>query len=156
MTSKPDTKNHARNIVALLSGLTFAIGLGLAGMTNPAKVIGFLDVTGDWDPSLGIVMAAAIAVYLPVVRKLQGKGAPRLDVKFHWPTKIHIDRRLVLGATLFGIGWGLAGYCPGPAIVVATTATVPALVVIASMVAGMVAQHLLLQRGVANTLLRKN
>lgn len=155
MTSKPDNE-RARLAVALISGLVFALGLGLAGMTNPAKVIGFLDVAGDWDPSLGVVMAAAIAVYFPVSRAMRGKRAPRFDVQFHLPTLTDVDRRLVLGAAVFGVGWGLAGYCPGPAIVAATTATVPALVLIAAMVTGMLGQHLLIQRGVANLLLRKN
>ncbi len=106
-----------RNIVALLSGLLFAAGLGLAGMTKPAKVAAFLDVTGDWDPSLMLVMVGAIGVYALAVVAAKRRGVPLFAPEFAWPSLKMIDARLVGGAALFGIGWGLSGYCPGPAVV---------------------------------------
>lgn len=106
-----------RNIVALLSGLLFAAGLGLAGMTKPAKVAAFLDVTGDWDPSLMLVMVGAIGVYALAVVAAKRRGVPLFAPEFAWPSLKRIDARLVGGAALFGIGWGLSGYCPGPAVV---------------------------------------
>lgn len=105
-----------RHLVAFVSGLLFALGLGIAGMTDPARVLAFLDITGDWNPNLALVMAGGIAVVLPVHRVLLGRKAPLLDAKFHWPTRSDVDRPLVLGAVLFGLGWGLAGICPGPAL----------------------------------------
>lgn len=156
MSDANPTRWTAPAAVALFSGFVFAIGLGLAGMTNPAKVIAFLDVAGDWDPSLALVMGAAIAVYFPVVRALSRKEAPRLDARFHWPTKLHVDRPLLIGAALFGVGWGLAGYCPGPAIVASTTATVPVLALFGAMLVGMIGQNLLIQRGLASRVLRRD
>lgn len=136
-------------VVALISGLLFALGLGIAGMTNPAKVLAFLDLFGDWDPSLMFVMGGAILVYAPVYRVLRGRDAPRFADRFHWPTAKDIDARLVIGSALFGIGWGLAGLCPGPAMVALTTGAVPFLVFGAAMIAGM-----LLQRQVTRLLAR--
>jgi uncharacterized membrane protein YedE/YeeE len=134
------------NIVAFVSGLLFAIGLGVAGMSNPHKVLNFLDVFGDWDPSLALVMAGAILVYLPVYRRLSGEPAPKFADSFHWPSKKDVDATLVVGSILFGIGWGIAGYCPGPAIVAATTVTGPALAFFAAMVFGMLAHGFLARR----------
>ncbi len=128
---------------AALAGLVFALGLGLAGMTQPSKVIGFLDVAGDWDPSLAFVMGGAIAVHLTAYRLLRGRGRPLVASRFQLPTRTDIDLSLVLGAAIFGVGWGLGGYCPGPALVSAGALQKPALIFLAAMAAGMVLQHLL-------------
>ncbi len=99
-------------MVPFAAGLLFAVGLGLAGMTVPAKVIAFLDVLGRWDPSLALVMGGAVAVYLPAVQWLRRSGRLR-SLRAEGP----IDLPLVLGAAMFGVGWGLSGLCPGPALV---------------------------------------
>lgn len=105
-----------RLFVSLLAGLIFGLGLGVAQMSNPAKVQAFLDVTGDWDPSLALVMGGAVAVTLLGFRLVRRRGRPLLDDRFHWPLLSNVDGQLILGAALFGVGWGLSGYCPGPAI----------------------------------------
>lgn len=97
-------------LLAFVAGVVFAVGLVLSDMTSPARVVGFLDVTGGWDATLAFVMAGAIAVYAPVVRLTRGRTA-------HLPAQTAIDKRLVAGAAIFGVGWGLSGYCPGPALV---------------------------------------
>lgn len=117
---------------AFVSGLLFALGLVLSGMTQPAKIIGFLDLFGRWDPSLAFVMAGAIAVHLPVYRLVARRRPP-----FAAPGDERIDAALVGGAALFGVGWGLAGYCPGPAVVAAVSGQVSTLVFVASMAVGM-------------------
>ncbi|MCX4243748.1 DUF6691 family protein [Paraliomyxa miuraensis] len=124
-------------LVALVSGLLFAVGLGIAGMTQPQKVIAFLDVTGDWDPSLAFVMGGAILVYMPILRLMKHRGRAVLAPTLQLPTREDLDARLLLGAAMFGIGWGLAGYCPGPALVSLASLTVPALLFGAAMSAGM-------------------
>ena len=108
-----------RNLVAFVSGLLFALGLGIAGMTDPARVLAFLDITGDWNPNLALVMVGAIAVHFVAHRVIVRRRSPLLRDVFHLPTARELDRGLLLGAALFGIGWGLAGVCPGPALVVA-------------------------------------
>jgi uncharacterized membrane protein YedE/YeeE len=124
-----------RRLVPFLSGLLFAVGLGVSGMTDPRKVLGFLDVFGRWDASLALVMAGAIAVHLPFLRFVQ--RTPILDDDgCAVPSGRLADPPLVVGSALFGVGWGLAGYCPGPALVSATTLSAPVLVFVASMVAG--------------------
>jgi uncharacterized membrane protein YedE/YeeE len=105
-------------VVAFLAGLVFAVGLALAGMTMPSKIVAFLDVTGAWDPSLALVMLSAIGVYLPVHRAVRRRGRPVLaGAVLSVPSETAIDGRLVGGAAIFGVGWGLSGLCPGPAIV---------------------------------------
>jgi hypothetical protein len=133
-------------VVAFITGLLFAIGLGIAGMTNPNKVLNFLDVFGDWDPSLALVMGGAILVYAPVYRRLKGEQAPKFGERFHWPTKSDIDTKLVVGSILFGIGWGIAGFCPGPAIVAAASGQAATLAFFAAMVLGMLAQGFIARR----------
>jgi uncharacterized membrane protein YedE/YeeE len=96
--------------LAFLAGVIFALGLVISDMTSPARVIGFLDVIGTWDPTLAFVMAGAIAVLAPIAHWARNRPA-------HWPTQTAIDARLVGGSMIFGIGWGLSGYCPGPALV---------------------------------------
>lgn len=101
---------------ALLSGCMFGIGLTIAGMTEPAKVLGFLDVIGAWDPTLALVMGGALAVTLPAFALILRRKHPLLASTFDLPSRRDIDGSLLVGAALFGIGWGLAGLCPGPAI----------------------------------------
>ena len=103
-------------IFSLLSGIIFGFGLTVSSMTNPAKVIGFLDITGNWDPSLMFVMIGAIAISAPLFYLLRNKTKPLFDLKFEIPTTKNIDKKLILGASIFGIGWGMVGFCPGPAI----------------------------------------
>lgn len=124
-------------VVAFACGALFAVGLALGGMTQPAKVIAFLDVFGEWDPSLAFVMAAAIAAYMPFYRRVVGMRSPFLARMFDLPERVRIDWRLLVGAAVFGIGWALAGFCPGPALASAAAGRTEALVVVAAMGAGM-------------------
>lgn len=132
-----------RVLPGFVVGALFALGLLLAGMTRPERVIGFLDVGGSWDPTLAFVMAGAIAVHVLGLRLVQRRRAPLFGPTFHLPARRDIDGRLVLGAGLFGIGWGLAGYCPGPALVSLGAGGTTALIFAGAASAGMVAQHLL-------------
>lgn len=103
-------------VAALVAGAIFGAGLALGGMTDPAKVRAFLDLAGDWDPSLALVMAGAIGVHLTLSRLVLRRAAPLYAPRFDLPARTAIDRRLVFGAAIFGVGWALAGVCPGPAI----------------------------------------
>jgi uncharacterized membrane protein YedE/YeeE len=103
-------------IAAFGSGLVFGLGLVISGMTQPSKVLGFLDVFGNWDPTLAIVMACALLVTAPGFALLKRRDTSILGVALDWPTRRAIDRSLIGGAALFGIGWGLVGLCPGPAL----------------------------------------
>ena len=103
-------------ITALSAGAIFGAGLALAGMLNPAKVVGFLDIFGMWDPSLGLVMAGGILVNATGHYFVMKRHRPMLDTRFELPTSSHIDRPLLIGSAIFGTGWGLAGYCPGPVV----------------------------------------
>lgn len=124
-------------LMALITGLVFGIGLIVSGMTNPAKVLGFLDLAGRWDPSLALVMAGAILVALPAFRVAARRRQSLLGEPMHLPTATRIDRRLVLGSLAFGAGWGLAGFCPGPALASLATGSVQPLIFCAAMLAGM-------------------
>jgi hypothetical protein len=105
-------------VVAALGGAVFAVGLVVSGMTDPAKILGFLDVAGGaWDPSLAFVMVGAIGVFLPAHRWSLGWARPRAAATFRCPLATRLDARLLGGAALFGIGWGASGFCPGPALV---------------------------------------
>lgn len=128
-------------LAALGAGAVFAVGLAISGMTLPSKVTGFLDVTGAWDASLAFVMGGAIAVHLVLQRLIRKRPAPLFDVKFHVPTRKDIDPKLVVGAALFGVGWGLGGYCPGPGLVSAASGSPGALVFVVGMTLGMLAEH---------------
>ena len=133
-------------IASLLSGLVFGLGLIVSGMANPAKVLGFLDLAGAWDPSLALVMAGAIAVGLVAFGVAKGRTRSLLGAEMKLPTSRQIDRRLVGGSLLFGIGWGIAGYCPGPALVALGMGQPKALVFVAAMLAGMALFELLERR----------
>jgi len=122
---------------ALLSGLMFGLGLILAGMTNPAKVLAFLDLGGLWDPSLGLVMGGAIAVGLIAYRIAGKRSTSFLGLPMNIPTSHIIDKRLVIGGLVFGIGWGLAGICPAPAFVLLGAGSVKGIVFLIAMLIGM-------------------
>lgn len=134
-----------RTVVDVLIGALFAVGLVVSGMTQPGKVVHFLDVTGAWDPSLALVMAGALLVHGLVLWGTRGLARPTLDAQFRAPAPGRIDTPLVLGSALFGVGWGLAGYCPGPALVGAVAGPA-ALTFTASMLGGMALQGLLARR----------
>ena len=124
-------------LASLLCGFVFGCGLLISAMVSPTKVLAFLDVFGDWDPSLAVVMAAAVTVTWMGFRIAARHGQPFLAEKCEWPTKTKIDAPLVLGALVFGVGWGLAGLCPGPAVVNLATLSPKALVFVAAMITGM-------------------
>lgn len=122
---------------SLLAGLVFGLGLIASGMANPAKVLGFLDLAGAWDPSLAFVMAGAIAVGTVAFRVARRRTVSLLGAEMRLPAARDIDRRLVAGSLLFGIGWGMGGFCPGPALVALGMGEIKALVFVAAMLAGM-------------------
>ena len=102
-------------ILALVAGTLFGLGLAISQMVNPNKVLSFLDITGDWDPSLALVMAGALAVAIPCFRWVRHQDKPILGSRFHITTKTLLDKPLLIGSAVFGVGWGMTGYCPGPA-----------------------------------------
>jgi uncharacterized membrane protein YedE/YeeE len=128
---------NRERLSALVVGLLFGLGLMLAGMTDPGKVIGFLDLAGNWDPSLAFVMGGAIAVGLGAFALARRRTVAFLGGAMHLPTARDIDKRLLLGSLLFGIGWGLGGFCPGPALVSLATGNAKAIVFVVAMLAGM-------------------
>jgi uncharacterized membrane protein YedE/YeeE len=123
--------------VGLLSGLIFGLGLALSGMLDPARVLGFLDVAGHWDPTLAFVLAGAVAVSFAGYRLSLRMARPAFAERFDVPVATRIDRRLLAGAVLFGIGWGLAGFCPGPAIASFGLLRAGSLLFVAAMLIGM-------------------
>lgn len=126
----------AARLVAFAVGLTFGLGLVVSQMVNPAKVLGFLDVAGRWDPSLAVVLAAAVAVSAAGYALARRRGRPLLDGELRVPTRREIDPRLLLGAAVFGIGWGLVGLCPGPALTALAFGRWEAALFVAAMAAG--------------------
>jgi uncharacterized membrane protein YedE/YeeE len=138
-----------RNAAVFATGALFALGLAVSGMTKPSKIMGFLDLAGHWDASLAFVMLGAIAVHFVAYRVIRRRSAPLFDTKFHVPTRKDIDLRLVLGAALFGIGWALAGFCPGPGLVAAGGGSLQAAVFLVGMTLGMLVEH-----GVARAIAR--
>ena len=124
-------------LTSLLAGLVFGLGLLVSGMANPAKVIGFLDLAGDWDPSLGLVMAGAIAVGVVAFAVARRRTVSFIGAGMKLTTPHRIDRRLVLGSVLFGVGWGVAGFCPGPGLVALGMGESKAIVFVGAMLAGM-------------------
>jgi uncharacterized membrane protein YedE/YeeE len=132
---------------ALLVGLLFGTGLLVSGMTDPFKVIGFLDIAGAWDPSLAFVMIGAVLVGLIAFRLAGSRSATLLGGEMRLPESRGIDRRLVIGSLAFGVGWGLAGLCPGPAVVALGAGYVQAAVFVGAMLAGMALYEILDRRG---------
>lgn len=126
-----------KQLIALISGIIFALGLGISGMTQTHVVKGFLDVFGSWNLSLMGVMIGAIAINAIVYQIIKKKNHPLLDKKFYLPTNNHIDKNLLVGAAIFGLGWGWAGICPGPGIVSLVSGKTEILVFVGSMIAGM-------------------
>lgn len=124
-------------ISAFVVGLVFGLGLVISGMTQAQKVIGFLDVVGDWDPSLMFVMLSAIPVHFLSYKWIANRSSPLLDMKWHYPTKKEITKPLIWGSILFGMGWGLGGFCPGPALVAIGSGALPLVLFVISMFLGM-------------------
>ena len=131
-----------RPLVALMSGLLFGLGLIISGMVNPAKVVGFLDLAGNWDPSLILVMGGGVTVTTAIFWLVLRRQRPLFETKFYLPTKADLDGRLLSGAALFGIGWGLAGLCPGPALTGLATLEPSVVLFVGAMLIGMALQHL--------------
>ena len=125
-------------IASLLCGLVFGAGLLISGMVQPTKVLAFLDIFGAWDPSLAVVMVAALAVSIPGFMLANGRARPLLAPQGFWPTRSDIDQPLIVGATLFGIGWGLVGLCPGPALESLASLSPDVLVFVVAMTVGMI------------------
>jgi len=126
-------------VVAFASGLLFALGLGVSGMTRPEKVLAFLDVAGRWDPSLAFVMLGAIGVHAVLLRVILRRRAPLLAPAFALPVRSEVDARLLVGAAIFGVGWGLAGLCPGPAVTVLASGRMLGVAFVLAMLVGMLA-----------------
>lgn len=124
-------------ITALLSGLLFGVGLIISGMTNPQKVLAFLDITGQWDPSLAFVMLGAIPMMALTYRLIRGRSNTCLHQEIQVPANRKLDTKLIAGAVLFGIGWGLVGYCPGPALASLLSGFASPVIFVLAMVAGM-------------------
>jgi len=132
-----------KSLVSFISGVVFALGLGISGMTRPVKVIGFLDFTGHWDPSLAFVMIGAITIYFIAYRLIRTRSGPVLTEKFSVPPRTDVDRNLVVGAAVFGAGWGLGGFCPGPALTSLAAGAAPVVIFVAAMAAGMYLQGMM-------------
>jgi uncharacterized protein len=127
-----------RQVIALFTGLLFGLGLVLSGMTQPTKVIGFLDIVGAWDPSLAFVMMGAIGVHFTAYQWfIKPRQTPLFDAQFHLKKDHKPDTKLLLGAVIFGAGWGLAGYCPGPGIVAIGLGSTNAIIFVLGMLLGM-------------------
>lgn len=133
-------------LLNLAAGLIFGLGLVISGMANPAKVLNFLDVAGNWDPSLAFVMLGAIAVTATGFRFVLRRPKPLLEQSFHLPGQSSIDRPLVIGSAIFGLGWGLFGFCPGPAITSLGLAATGTLVFVPMMLIGIAAAALIRRR----------
>ncbi len=123
--------------VSLLAGVVFGVGLIVSGMANPAKVVGFLDLTGAWDPSLALVMAGAITVGVVAFFVADRRTVSFTGAEMKLPAARHIDRRLILGSLMFGVGWGIAGFCPGPGLVALGIGQAKALAFVTAMLVGM-------------------
>ena len=135
--TKLSTMTLLQRLSEFTVGLLFGLGLILSGMTDPRKVLGFLDLAGDWDPSLALVMGGAIAVGVLAFALAKRRGSSLLGSPLHLPTNTRLDRRLILGSLAFGIGWGMAGLCPGPALVSMAAGQGKALWFVLAMLAGM-------------------
>lgn len=126
-----------KNIITFITGLIFGLGLLISGMTNPAKVIGFLDITGLWNPSLAFVMVGGIAVAFFGFKYIEKKSQTVFDDSVHLPGTTHISKDLVIGSLMFGAGWGIAGFCPGPALVALGAGYKEAFIFVLAMIVGM-------------------
>jgi len=134
---------NKQHLIAFIVGLIFALGLGISGMTQPSKVIGFLDITGDWDPSLAFVMVGAIGVHALSYLVKQKREKPIFAPDFSIPTNTQLDKPLIIGAVLFGTGWGLGGFCPGPALVSLVSLSSEVLLFCGGMISGFICYKLL-------------
>ncbi|MCC5852721.1 MAG: YeeE/YedE family protein [Alkalimonas sp.] len=123
-------------MIAFIAGLLMSIGIAVSMMIDPAKVLGFLNLSGNWDPSLALVMAAALAVYSVGFRLVRGRSAPLMAEKFQLPNASKIDKPILIGAAVFGLGWGLVGYCPGPALAALSSGSFATLSFVLAMVVG--------------------
>lgn len=133
--------------IALISGVLFGVGMAISGMANPQKVLGFLDVFGEWDPSLLFVMGGALAIFMPSYSWfIKPRNAPISSERFCLPKNKQIDRRLILGAVIFGLGWGLAGICPGPALASLTIGNSDVWIFVIAMALGLTGTHRVLLR----------
>ncbi|MBW4706280.1 YeeE/YedE family protein [Roseobacter sp. YSTF-M11] len=135
-----------RNILTLLIGVVFGTGIALSGMANPAKVLNFFDIAGTWDPSLAFVMGGALIVTFIGYRFVLKRDHPVYEPAFDIPTKKTLDARLLTGAGIFGIGWGIAGFCPGGALPALGTANPKVILFVAALIAGMLGTRLLMTR----------
>ncbi len=133
-------------VASFLVGLLFGLGLVVSGMINPERIIGFLDITGRWDPTLLFVMAGAFVVSFAGYRIALSRKKPILADGFSLPTKTQIDRPLLAGAALFGVGWGLSGFCPGPGVTALSLGAIEPLIFVAAMTAGMIVHKVLTAR----------
>ncbi|TXD44542.1 YeeE/YedE family protein [Lujinxingia vulgaris] len=134
-----------RHLVIALSGFIFAIGLGVAEMTRPEKVIAFLDLFGEWDPSLAFVMGGAVLVYAITFPIISKRDRPFFSPRFYLPERRDLDKRLIIGGALFGIGWGLGGFCPGPALTGAAAGLTSAFIFVPAMLIGILIADRFLQ-----------
>ena len=130
-------------LISLLAGLIFGLGLALSGMTSPAKVLDFLDLAGNWDPSLLFVLGGAVGVTAIVFRWILRRNKPLFSDQFFLPLAKNIDGKLIVGALIFGIGWGISGYCPGPAIASLASPNWETWIFLPAMLAGILLQRLL-------------
>lgn len=133
-------------VSALICGLLFGAGLAVSGMMNPAKVLGFLDIAGAWDPTLAFVMGGALAITVPGFALLKKRTGPLFEPNFNLPTRRDIDTRLIIGAAIFGVGWGVVGFCPGPALAALGSGMTEVAVFVGAMIAGMAIFRLTLGR----------
>jgi len=138
-----------RLVTALLVGLIFGLGISVSGMANPAKVLNFFDLAGTWDPSLAFVMAGALAVAIPGYRLVLARPAPAFEDRFQLPDTRVIDRRLILGSATFGIGWGIAGFCPGGALPAIGTGDSAVFLFLAALIGGLLGARVLQARAPA-------
>jgi uncharacterized membrane protein YedE/YeeE len=138
-----------RRLSAFGSGFLFAIGLGLAGLLRPARIIGFVDFFGVWDPSLAFAMGGAVGLGVVLFRFVLKRPRPFFDSTFHLPARRRVTPSLVIGAAVFGVGWGLSGYCPGPAVTASVLGDGRELVVLGTMVAGIAGARFMLSRRAA-------
>ncbi|MFA5950070.1 MAG: DUF6691 family protein [Hyphomicrobium sp.] len=132
-----------RALSYFVSGLLFGVGLVLSGLISPAKVLAFLDLAGHWDPSLALTLAAAVSVTFLGYKLVLGRAAPIFDHTFHLPQSTSVDIKLIIGAALFGTGWGLVGYCPGPAVAALAYGSAASMIFVCAMLVGMAAARFL-------------